>query len=507
MKLILLTNSICKYFGLVASDSYLWKRLYAERFFQPRKNTRRLRLQTSAAYHHAVQPNSQTWGRVGTSSTLRAWKSRYKVRHKWSKGLCHYREINLANPGLPRVLLRIHNGIAITADQDFGLRAWAITARQQSLLARFDFHQHKLHGLIPRPSCLAIDTQRSTGNPIHLAIGFVGGDIGIYLLDVELSLFTHLQSFSAYAAECVLSLDFGSAHVLALSESQVLTLHRLSNNPAFIDISEPPTLLTSFKSYTAGELVSLSFRKINDIFIISMAYIHPTFFAGWNVGFQEFSMTLQGVLLRSRSAQNRRSGASSTSTTSSQLIRNSGISHDTSQLNAVKPVSIEYSHPYLLTTHADNTLGVCLVRSSEAELTISRETRLWGHTSRLTGAQIGDRGKIVTIAQGRDVRVWELEEAFRLSTSKAGAPSMITSVKIRPEALQYESQGSRSTQAPSLWTNAMIQAQIIQNSDHEDDLKEARPIEKASLAFDEEKLVVLHDTGTNSQSLFVYDFT
>jgi len=65
---------------------------------------------------------------------------------------------------------------------------------------------------------------------------------------------------------------------------------------------------------------------------------------------------------------------------------------------------------YLVTSHADNTLTLHLVRSTSSSLTIDAGQRLHGHTAAVSDILVDSRGKAVSIDRaGREIRVWELE--------------------------------------------------------------------------------------------------
>ena len=84
-----------------------------------------------------------------------------------------------------------------------------------------------------------------------------------------------------------------------------------------------------------------------------------------------------------------------------------------------KPTSLSYTHPYLLVAHPDNTLTLYLVTSTAQALSISAGSRLWGHTSSVSGAHVGGRGKAVSVSRrGDELRIWELEGGFASSAAK-----------------------------------------------------------------------------------------
>lgn len=122
---------------------------------------------------------------------------------------------------------------------------------------------------------------------------------------------------------------------------------------------------------------------------------------------------------------------------------------------------------YLLSSHSDNTLTLYLVRSSDTGFEIDPGQRLYGHTSGVSSVQVASRGKAVSLSNGREVRVWELEggvsEKRRVSAS------------VRIEPTDEELQGSASGYANVGCLGG----------------------------FDEEKVVVAMDGA----QLLVYDFT
>ena len=137
-------------------------------------------------------------------------------------------------------------------------------------------------------------------------------------------------------------------------------------------------------------------------------------------------------------------------------------------------------------------MSLYVVRSTHSELSISPGKRLWGHTSDIHAANIGDRGKAVTVAQGGDVRVWELEEGLTSAAARKATPGPMVSVKLQPAPWE----GNRAT---------IKQIQLTANIDHDEiRIGESVPVD---VDFDEERLIVLKNRGSNAQALFVYDFT
>ena len=470
------------------------------------KRFNRIRSRMSGAKRTA-RLNEYVNERTGNKTLTRDWKSLYKLRHKWSKGSCHYREIPVPSNGQPRAFIRIFNGIAITADANCGIRAWAIKDNGRDLLATCKFAKDSLRLSSMRPSALAINYLKSTATSTRFAIGFADGFIRTYTFDIDVCKFACRQAFAAHDEQRIVALVFSSAYTLSMSSSQVVALHRVSDgNPCF-DWLDRPTLLQSLKSHTTGEPISLAFRTHDDQAIISVAYVYLNYLNGWSAGVQELRLTSQGSILQSRIATAQTRSIQSQTTSSSESIRASKGKMDDAISTHSRPLSVAYVHPYLLVNYGDNTLGVHLVRSDNMDIVIGPEMRLWGHTS-IVSVHLGERGKAVTVAGGRDVRVWELEEGFKMRTSGTKGLGTISSVKVQPLLYQKDSAISGNKLAPTPWTKSVFQARSAGNLGCKMGNSVGDGVAReATVIFDEERLAVLHDSSLSSRLLSIYDFT
>ena len=437
----------------------------------------------------------------------RDWKSLYRLRHKWSKGSCHYREISVPSQGpRHRAFIRIFNGVAITADEDCA-RAWAIKDTGQDLLATCNYSRDPPHPS-STPSALSINYQGSTATCIKLAVGFADGFIQTYTFDINACKFACLQeAFSAHDGQRIIALDFSSAHILSMSSSQVVALYKVSDSSPCFGWLHRPVLLQSLKSQTTGEPISLALRSQGGQAVISVAYVYPSYLEGWSVGIQELVLTSRGSLSQSRVATAQTRSVQSHTASSSKLIRASKGQMDGAMSDLARPLSVAYVHPYLLVNYGDNTLGVHLVRSNDIDIAIGPELRLWGHTS-VVSANLGERGKAVTVAGGKDVRVWELEEAFKIRTSGIKGLGTISSVQVQPLPSQTEPAVLGNRLTASMGAKSVFQLPWASNFDYETDRSASGSIPReATVVFDEERLAVLHDCSLTSRLLSVYDFT
>lgn len=461
------------------------------------------------------------------------WKARYRLRHNWSRGAADVREIGLqeemdtttgqadetrkmADPG--RLVARIADGRVVTVDQTFGIRAWDLRKDDGSseCTAHTPFTPFSDNGGLV-PTTLALDSTSETDT--RVAVGFEDGGFAIWRLHIgsgeQRERFSPIYMRLGPGEEGVAlaAIAYAHPHLLTVTEEQVLSLYVLEDKstPGAVDGDGPssgsqdtlregasekafasveaafkikaPRLLTSLKSHTSWPPLSLSIRSTPQAIIASIAYALPTYTTGWSVGLQELHISHNGTISRSRLASAAEQGfhsllspSSSVPPSPSLLPRRTQTIDDRVPLNASRPTSVSYSHPYLLASHPDNTLSLYLVTSTQDDLHISKARTLWGHTSSVSGAHVGERGKAVSIsAQGEELRVWELERGL---ASKRMAQD--EGVRVRSDA-----------------HDGMIFDNVCPPSRSKDNW----------VGFDEEVVIVLKESGNGAKALVVYDFT
>jgi hypothetical protein len=135
-----------------------------------------------------------------------------------------------------------------------------------------------------------------------------------------------------------------------------------------------------------------------------------------------------------------------------------------------------------------------MVTSTAESLSVGPGSRLWGHTSSVSGAHVGGRGKAVSISRrGDELRVWELEGGFTSLVAKKRLTDRALSVKIRPDQNGLDSRACGSKPSRDL-------------DDDEQTLSDLS-ITRGWIGFDEEKVVFLREEGQGKQILVIYDFT
>jgi hypothetical protein len=350
----------------LSSDSQLWRALYYERFVLPRA------LRIPGFRHGAARDGSKlhysarraVWADGGRGKRglveMRAsedridWKRQFKLRHNWARGKCAVEELSVGDaitPGntLRKTLVKVVEGIAVTADAAAGLRAWDLKTRK--LLAQISLSGPPRDSSIP--SCMAIDDRKMDSKTLDVCIGFTNGSFGLWTCDIGAKqilrryrhekstngghvgiAFSHPYILTATATESVLlslytfdrprqqpqeedsETEVGSDYdassgldsvTMKGSESEADSPFPRSNpgekkrctkntEPPGIQTSlHAPYLLTSLRSHTSTAPLALSIRKSAVSTIASIAYTFSTR-QGWSIGIQD-------LILRSSSSK------------------------------------------------------------------------------------------------------------------------------------------------------------------------------------------------------------
>lgn len=254
------------------------------------------------------------------------WKRQYKIRHNWSRGKCAVEELRIGHGGIEqdqKVLVKVVEGVAITADASSGLRAWDLKTKE--LLARVGLDEEQERGkenLPATPSSISIDESHASDKLVVLSVGFLDGGFGLWELHLKEKRFQrryrHPQSKNGELIDIALSYPY----LLTATRSILVSLYTFDipadkpqTEDAMVDggVSgqEPlkpdtddssdnfaekrqrqhsdlpaPYLLTSLKSHTSRPPLALSIRSTARGTIASIAY---TFSVrnGWAIGMQD----------------------------------------------------------------------------------------------------------------------------------------------------------------------------------------------------------------------------
>ncbi len=529
---------VSKRFHAIASDSQLWRPHYYRRFVLPRAH--RIpgfkKARSTPSLHSLSKGNGPgtsagaadgalAWRKPASTKRWNAsqeqvvdwvdWKKQYRLRHNWARGHCAVEQVEVHDskqeaaavaPPEWQTLIKVVEGIAVTADCVSGLRAWDLRTRQTIAQTSLDLDR----ATRLRPSCLAVDDARLGRGQVDVAVGFEDGTSGIWRLDAHRNTLQLLCRQEKSFLGSLLSIAYGYPYLLTATQLGFIALYTF-NNPSTDNVSDPgddidnetardasspspsdayneqvtlpaPYLLTSLKSHSTQGPLALSLRKNASSVVASVAYTFDTV-GGWSIGIQDLDIRPSGAVT-SRVASSLptkiRSGYSSPSSSPLQPSNyRFGIADD-----ETGPTKLRYSHPYLLATLPDNTLVLHLCTSTASSLAISSGIRLWGHTSGISDAEITPRGKAVSVStRGDEIRLWELE----------GRPSS-RSVAIRPR--MQEAEGRSLTNEGSGGSAPRTPAQM-----NMDDGK------RNWVGFDDEVVLVLKEASDGRDSLVLYDFT
>ncbi|KAI1391862.1 uncharacterized protein F4822DRAFT_425084 [Hypoxylon trugodes] len=533
---LLNTAPVSRRFYDLSGDSQIWKHLYYSRFVLPRAlripgfrdgSTREGKLHYSSRKAIWVDGRRGGWVdmHVGDlDDRSRNWKQQYKLRHNWSKGKCAVEELSLGKEGSLsetspsyKMLVKVSEGVAVTADVATGLRAWNLKTKQ--LLAQITLGETESD---VAPSCMAVDDQRLGDQILEIAIGFTDGSFGVWRLGIrEAGILRRYRHEKSSNGELV-GIAFCYPYLLTATKSVLLSLYtfdippktnrpitpesdvesvldskneRIRNQKDWPIFKDPkprkqdntnhislrsPYLLTSLKSHTSKAPLALSIRKMAGGIVASIAYTFSTM-RGWCVGIQD--LHIHSPTPESKSAPD----ITATRLAYTRPIRTPYISSSFNNLDPLSefrgdnmdgPISLSYTHPYLLVTLPDNTLILYLCTSNATSLSISSGTRLFGHTSGISDAEITARGKAVSVSRyGEEIRVWELE-------GRAHGES----IEVRPTMKPSLSEGG-----PETFAHNYLGAVLRDDS-------------RNWVGFDDEMVIVLKGLQ-GRESLMVYDFT
>lgn len=386
-------------------------------------------------------------------------------------------------PSTPPLLVRLHDDVLVTADVSAGLKAWSLKGDHRILARTAPFQSG--------PTSMAIDAE-SSKHVIDISIGFEDGSFAIYSLKMDARALKLKYEHPPSKNGAIHAIAFATPYLLTMTGAPLMSLYHFIhglNDYAGLTI-EPPRLLSSLRSHTAYPPATLAIRTTSSSIVASIAYAMPSWTMGWTIGMQELRLTSDGAILGSRTA-------SAPNNMQNMPRHHMQAHHDLEGIpSIIKPTSLSYNHPYLLSAHSDNTLTLYVVTSNSEALCVSVGNRLWGHTSSVSGAHVGDRGKAVSVSKlGNELRVWELERGISSSTSRRRAATAEVSVQVRPKRRNFSNQPDTGK---SLTAAAIPVPEKGSEEVH---------IAQGWVAFDEEKVVLLREKMQGAQAVVVYDFS
>ncbi|KAH8907703.1 hypothetical protein BR93DRAFT_866363, partial [Coniochaeta sp. PMI_546] len=574
--LLFSVSSVSRRFHRLSGDSQLWKAHYYARFVLPRAmripgfregsgaqgpsqgqgkghklhysgrrrlwaDGRRGGLVADTSRSHSERLGLGGYGEEadeGRSHNPVNWKRQYKIRHNWARGKCAVEELRLGDGQAEterKVLVKVIEGVAITADARFGLRAWDLKTREVVAHARLDDKDEGEDVIVDDiPSCIAIDEGGADDVTATVAVGLQNGGFTMWKFHLKQKQFERLYQHPESMSGELIGMALSFPYLLTATRSVLVSLYTfdipvdacqtmakdglehtqseelsgdLYDSRTSAPRKEPsglpsPYLLTSLKSHTSRAPLALSIRTTATTTIASIAYTFSTR-NGWSIGMQDLHIKPNSKDLASApditatklaytavvDAGVSTPPTPSHSSTPPRPLRASLLSPASPLRSSPSPTpptepgptTLCYTHPYLLAALPDNTLVLHLVTSTSDTLTLSPGIRLWGHTSGISDAEITARGKAVSVSErGDEMRVWELEGGSRLGLG----PGSGRSVEIRACAEGERGQEEMVEQVEEKWEER-----------------------KNWVGFDDEMVIVLKEGKGGRESLLVYDFT
>ena len=505
------SHRVSRRIGRIAGDSQLWRGKYYERFMLPRLRRRR-----SPAVSN--RPNIGIFSGLSRwldeanlfEGKVCNWKKQYKLSHNWAIGNCVTNEIPLeTEPSNPTLLAKLHDGIIYTAGSFGGLQALSYKD-DHHMLARHEFADASDKNTALSPLCVAVDTSGNDESHQIIILGFDDGTFAVYQFHKISHTFRTLLRHCSAPTSAITDVAFYWPYLLCMTDQQILHLYsfqlaNLNGNRGNDQIIITPRLLNRLRSYISSPPVSLRIRVNQEKIFATIAYCRSTIMAAHTVAVQEIQLTVEGEVIISRMASASQSNYTPLSLHpqgADYAVHHAGSAMAiASTSRATLSSSVSYAHPYLLISHPDNTMTIYLVTSNDAGLTISSGRRLWGHTSSVFEAQVGRRGKAVSVSnKGDEIRVWELERTLTSRHDSQQLDEAEFSVRVVPRG------------RTSKWHEATtISAAIAKRGSGlglageyaDENLNTTR----GWVGFDEENVVVLREQRQGTQALTVYDFT
>ncbi|PYH41168.1 WD domain protein [Aspergillus saccharolyticus JOP 1030-1] len=495
-------------FKALAEDSEIWKRHYYNRWIRPRLANMRRTMLSRPEVHYS--PKVSTWldnGHLANDGRTLNWKDQYRLRHNWSRGICRVTTVELSQPSARPALVAFCAGIIFTFDWDCRLRARSIM-NSACYLSEISLPENRLHSALPTTLTAM---KGPLPNRIEVAVGFEDGYFVSYDFDMVSSPLEFRTSCAGSTSAGITAMASCYPYILLTSDQKLLSLFNIIKGCDARGHLLPgkPVLLSCLEADSTFKPMSISVRSAGSDIISSIVYSFYHVGCGWSLGIQELHFS---------STDSRQKDSRLTTTVDSQYGLSPPLGHgypskgnawretnsktgsctrpaEPSIYHREAPTSVSYSHPYLITSHTDNTLTVYLVVSSSAGLYIKGAQRLWGHTSSVSAVQVSDRGKAISVSsRGDEVRVWDLEDLVS-AFGKQRVRRHGMSIRVSPGNRQSDNDKPRPNFPESNGLSKSIEVQR-----HVPDIS-------GCIGFDAQCVLLLRGKEHDGQMLECYDFT
>lgn len=373
----------CKKWYRICSDNSIWRRLYYQRF---KHRPHRFTLAVGGGPHvtNDISGTSRSsW--VSRNEAKCDWKSFFRLRYNWQMGKCKIHTLLLESR-----LVAVRNKQVVSIDSSYRL---TIRTLDDLLLASCNLKQWTGNDL-GSPSAIVVN-QAGT---FKICVGFDTGSFAVLVYDGDSSIgCLHIKSAASGRHQGVKQIVQKQNLLAVYTEKANVILYSFepkdppipSNHKTKGDITwgETKTVFV-LKSYLHTNLeVSFSLRSLYlHKHLLSLAYFEQTLSGEFIPIIQEILCTSDGSILNTRK--------------SSYYTSTNNWSHEYS----TRPVSLSYSHPYILAGFSNGSMSLYIARSAECCLEVQPRQRSWGHGGQVMVRQGGTAVSVGT----KEIKWWEL---------------------------------------------------------------------------------------------------
>ncbi|KAK6498542.1 hypothetical protein TWF481_011130 [Arthrobotrys musiformis] len=354
------------------------------------------------------------------------WKAKFRLRSNWQRGVARSTELKLLNSipktvnKTPPIVGKFYEGYFFSADTENGVRVFGRQGHSNELveLARRPI-------VLGEPTCMSLEEsllnnttrKRHETRGIDFVVGYHNGSYAIYYFDpVSLRLREKYlkHKFDDTDRIEIIAFHFPYLFIITrLNELSILSFQNTAKREGDKDSDgrlpqiepdvpfQPPTLVEIFSVDQSWIPSCLSIRKdpVSEKIIGTCVFTVRSIVVGTSITVQEFHLSGdEPDLLEMQLA--------------------SPPLHEAldyvffgraAQLAFTAPTCVSYRYPFIMTSHADNTLVLYnMFTNEEGKIEILSGHRLWGHNASVMSVEVGLR-KAVSLDRRGEIRFWDLQ--------------------------------------------------------------------------------------------------
>ncbi|KAK6360795.1 hypothetical protein TWF730_006917 [Orbilia blumenaviensis] len=377
--------------------------------------------QSNAVNGHAQTPSVKQSS--AKKSTL-DWKAKFRLRSNWQRGVAQSSPVVLLNSvprnknQAPPIVGKFYEGYFFSADTQNGIRVFG---RKGNSEERVELARRATR--LGDPVCINLEEsllndasrKRHKFRGIDFVIGYHNGSYGIYHFDpVSGRLCDKYLKHRFDDANSIEFIAFQFPYLLTMTGVNGLSIISFhcsmkkkgssgseSRPPAPDEPFLPPDVVKTLHIDTSWITSCLSLRKdavSNNIIGTAVCSVRSVV-VGTTIAIQEFLLSGEKPeLLESQTAS---------------PPMHDALDHvffgRAAQLAFTAPTCVSYRYPFVMTSHADNTLVLYnIFTNEEGKLEILSGHRLWGHNASVMSVEVGLR-KAVSVDRRGEVRFWDLQ--------------------------------------------------------------------------------------------------